>query len=150
MACGPGEQIAVDIKFSDYAGKFVLHCHVLEREDDGMMTQFQTVRAAPLPLAHSPARSRSSPPQDHRRWRDPAVTASPSGAERPALSNPQFTASMKLLSLSSTSVKVTTTICVSTGHPKPPPRSAAMPIPGPSVPSVAETLFGLKGRPLRQ
>lgn len=42
----PGEEVVVDIKFSDYVGKFVLHCHVLEHEDDGMMTQFQTVAPA--------------------------------------------------------------------------------------------------------
>ena len=40
---GPGEEVVVDVKFTDYEGRFVIHCHVLEHEDDGMMTQFQTV-----------------------------------------------------------------------------------------------------------
>jgi spore coat protein A len=39
----PGEEVVVDIPFSDYAGTFIMHCHVLEHEDDGMMTQFQTL-----------------------------------------------------------------------------------------------------------
>jgi hypothetical protein len=41
---GPGDEVVVDIPFSGYLGKFVFHCHVLEHEDDGMMTQFRTVR----------------------------------------------------------------------------------------------------------
>jgi len=45
----PGEEVVVDVKFTDYAGKFVLHCHVLEHEDDGMMTQFETVQAVAAP-----------------------------------------------------------------------------------------------------
>ncbi len=43
---GPGEEVVVDIPFTDYPGTFIMHCHVLEHEDDGMMTQFQTVRPA--------------------------------------------------------------------------------------------------------
>ncbi|MEJ7894660.1 MAG: multicopper oxidase family protein [Solirubrobacteraceae bacterium] len=39
----PGEEVVVDIPFSDYSGKFIMHCHVLEHEDDGMMTQFETL-----------------------------------------------------------------------------------------------------------
>ena len=45
----PGEEVVVDIPFTDYAGTFIIHCHVLEHEDDGMMTQFRTVSAPPLP-----------------------------------------------------------------------------------------------------
>jgi FtsP/CotA-like multicopper oxidase with cupredoxin domain len=40
----PGDEVVVDITFSDYVGTFIFHCHVLEHEDDAMMTQFQTVR----------------------------------------------------------------------------------------------------------
>ncbi len=40
----PGEEVVVDIPFSDYTGTFIMHCHVLEHEDDGMMSQFRTVR----------------------------------------------------------------------------------------------------------
>ena len=53
----PGEEVVVDIPFTDYTGTFIMHCHVLEHEDDGMMTQFQTLpgRAAdPHPPGHSP------------------------------------------------------------------------------------------------
>ena len=51
----PGEEVVVDIPFSDYAGKFVIHCHVLEHEDDGMMTQFQTAKAPSKPSYPRPS-----------------------------------------------------------------------------------------------
>ncbi|MFP5361196.1 MAG: multicopper oxidase family protein [Thermoleophilia bacterium] len=47
----PGEEVVIDIKFTDYVGKFIFHCHMLEHEDDAMMTQFQTVRPAAPPVA---------------------------------------------------------------------------------------------------
>jgi FtsP/CotA-like multicopper oxidase with cupredoxin domain len=31
-------------QISDYTGKFVLHCHMLDHEDHGLMTQFQVVK----------------------------------------------------------------------------------------------------------
>ncbi len=40
----PGERILVAGHFSDYTGKFVLHCHMLDHEDHGLMSQFQVVR----------------------------------------------------------------------------------------------------------
>ncbi len=51
----PGEEVVVDIPFSDYAGKFVMHCHVLEHEDDGMMTQFKTLPSPSAPHNPPPA-----------------------------------------------------------------------------------------------
>ncbi len=40
----PGEKLLVAGHFSDYTGKFVLHCHMLDHEDHGLMTQFQVVK----------------------------------------------------------------------------------------------------------
>jgi FtsP/CotA-like multicopper oxidase with cupredoxin domain len=40
----PGERILVAGHFSDYTGKFVIHCHMLDHEDHGLMTQFEVVR----------------------------------------------------------------------------------------------------------
>jgi FtsP/CotA-like multicopper oxidase with cupredoxin domain len=40
----PGERILVAGHFSDHAGKFVIHCHMLDHEDHGLMSQFQVVR----------------------------------------------------------------------------------------------------------
>lgn len=42
---GPGETVEVKMKFSGHPGNFMLHCHILEHEDDGMMTQFEVVPA---------------------------------------------------------------------------------------------------------
>ncbi|MFN7985183.1 MAG: multicopper oxidase domain-containing protein [Vicinamibacterales bacterium] len=33
----PGETVRVQVTFSDYAGLFLYHCHILEHEDMGMM-----------------------------------------------------------------------------------------------------------------
>ena len=39
----PGEKVRVIMTFSGYKGKFVMHCHNLEHEDDGMMLQFEVI-----------------------------------------------------------------------------------------------------------
>jgi hypothetical protein len=39
----PGETLALKLKFTDHTGIYMLHCHILEHEDDGMMTQFEVV-----------------------------------------------------------------------------------------------------------
>jgi spore coat protein A len=46
----PGETLEVKLKFTDHTGMYMLHCHMMEHEDDGMMTQFEVVRpTAPRP-----------------------------------------------------------------------------------------------------
>jgi spore coat protein A len=53
----PGEVLEVKLKFTDHTGMYMLHCHMLEHEDDGMMTQFEVVvRGNPTP------RPRPTPP----------------------------------------------------------------------------------------
>ena len=42
----PGERIRVAGHFADYTGKFVIHCHMLDHEDHGLMAQFEVVGAA--------------------------------------------------------------------------------------------------------
>lgn len=37
----PGERIVVAGRLVDYAGKFVVHCHMLDHEDHGLMSQFR-------------------------------------------------------------------------------------------------------------
>ncbi|GAB3179517.1 multicopper oxidase family protein [Telluribacter humicola] len=37
----PGEIVKIQMTFADHAGRFVVHCHNLEHEDDGMMLQFE-------------------------------------------------------------------------------------------------------------
>jgi len=51
-AVGPGETLELKMKFTDHVGKYMLHCHILEHEDDGMMTQFEVV-APPLTSAQT-------------------------------------------------------------------------------------------------
>jgi FtsP/CotA-like multicopper oxidase with cupredoxin domain len=40
---GPGETLELKLKFTDHLGKYMFHCHILEHEDDGMMSQFEVV-----------------------------------------------------------------------------------------------------------
>jgi spore coat protein A len=39
----PNEVVVVAGHFSDYTGKFVIHCHMLDHEDHGLMSQFEVV-----------------------------------------------------------------------------------------------------------
>ena len=39
----PGERIKVLLRFADFTGLFVFHCHNLEHEDAGLMRNFQVV-----------------------------------------------------------------------------------------------------------
>jgi spore coat protein A, manganese oxidase len=40
----PNEKILLAGHFSDYVGKFAVHCHMLDHEDHGLMSQFEVVR----------------------------------------------------------------------------------------------------------
>ena len=40
---GPGDEVDVRIKFSDFRGRYVFHCHNIEHEDMAMMARFDTV-----------------------------------------------------------------------------------------------------------
>jgi uncharacterized cupredoxin-like copper-binding protein len=40
----PGESVTVAAKFTDYTGVFMIHCHMLDHEDHGMMAQFAVVK----------------------------------------------------------------------------------------------------------
>jgi FtsP/CotA-like multicopper oxidase with cupredoxin domain/plastocyanin len=37
----PGESIVVAARFTDYTGMFMIHCHMLDHEDHGLMAQFR-------------------------------------------------------------------------------------------------------------
>ena len=41
----PNERLLVAGRFVDYTGKFLIHCHMLDHEDHGLMGQFQVVEA---------------------------------------------------------------------------------------------------------
>ena len=40
---GDGETVDVLIRFTGFTGEYLLHCHKLEHEDNGMMTNFVVV-----------------------------------------------------------------------------------------------------------
>jgi FtsP/CotA-like multicopper oxidase with cupredoxin domain/plastocyanin len=40
----PGETVLVAAKFTDFTGDFMVHCHMLDHEDDSMMATFRVVR----------------------------------------------------------------------------------------------------------
>jgi FtsP/CotA-like multicopper oxidase with cupredoxin domain len=37
----PGQEVTVVMRFDDYPGLFLYHCHILEHEDQGMMRNFE-------------------------------------------------------------------------------------------------------------
>jgi len=39
----PGDRVLVAGHFADYTGKYAIHCHMLDHEDHGLMTQFEVV-----------------------------------------------------------------------------------------------------------
>jgi FtsP/CotA-like multicopper oxidase with cupredoxin domain len=39
----PGEVVEVAARFTDYTGPFMIHCHMLDHEDHGMMARFDVV-----------------------------------------------------------------------------------------------------------
>ena len=45
----PGEVLELKLRFTDHVGMYMLHCHMVEHEDDGMMTQFEVIRGNPTP-----------------------------------------------------------------------------------------------------
>jgi FtsP/CotA-like multicopper oxidase with cupredoxin domain len=48
----PGESIVVAAKFTDYTGPFMIHCHMLDHEDHGLMADFDVEPAGtPAPAA---------------------------------------------------------------------------------------------------
>lgn len=59
----PGDTVEVKLKFTDHTGMYMLHCHMLEHEDDGMMTQFEVVapRGTPTPRPRPSPRPRPTP-----------------------------------------------------------------------------------------
>jgi FtsP/CotA-like multicopper oxidase with cupredoxin domain len=40
----PGESVVVAARFTDFTGDFMIHCHMLDHEDDGMMATFKVVK----------------------------------------------------------------------------------------------------------
>ncbi len=55
VAVYPSEITRVIARFTDYAGKYPYHCHVLEHEDHEMMRQFETLACAlPAPAITAP------------------------------------------------------------------------------------------------
>jgi FtsP/CotA-like multicopper oxidase with cupredoxin domain len=60
----PGETVEVAAHFTDYTGVFMLHCHMLNHEDDGMMAQFAVVKphTTALPTGYFLGSKRAHPP----------------------------------------------------------------------------------------
>ena len=39
----PGKDVVIRMRFTDFTGKFVFHCHILNHEDNGMMAVVEVV-----------------------------------------------------------------------------------------------------------
>jgi spore coat protein A len=51
----PGDVVDVAATMTDYLGPFLIHCHMLDHEDHGMMATFQVVRPASNAAPHHPS-----------------------------------------------------------------------------------------------
>ncbi len=51
----PQGRVSLLVKFTDYAGRYLLHCHNLEHEDDGMMLNFRVSTPTGVEDEPSPA-----------------------------------------------------------------------------------------------
>ena len=51
----PGEVVVAGSRFSDNTGVFMIHCHMLNHEDHGMMTTFEVVGSGSPPKSADPA-----------------------------------------------------------------------------------------------
>jgi FtsP/CotA-like multicopper oxidase with cupredoxin domain len=40
----PDRDVVIRTRFTDFPGKFVFHCHILNHEDNGMMAVAEVVR----------------------------------------------------------------------------------------------------------
>jgi hypothetical protein len=47
VAVGPDETVRVIVRFTDYSGLYMVHCHNLEHEDNAMMAQFRVMPPHP-------------------------------------------------------------------------------------------------------
>jgi uncharacterized cupredoxin-like copper-binding protein len=90
----PGESVEVAARFTDYTGVFMIHCHMLDHEDHGMMAQFAVVKRGTTALpagyyldrtasAASPTAMDMGPMVEP--MADPSTVASPVPTAEPAV-----------------------------------------------------------------
>jgi len=83
----PGDIVLIAAKLTDHLGRFMLHCHMLQHEDHGMMTGFEVVRPGTgdggLP-GLGPALERSIPDPVHRAQVRRVIDAARDGLPAPA------------------------------------------------------------------
>jgi FtsP/CotA-like multicopper oxidase with cupredoxin domain len=54
----PHDRVLVAGRFADHTGKFVIHCHMLDHEDHGLMGQFEVVKSKADQPSHDPVARR--------------------------------------------------------------------------------------------
>ena len=57
----PGDSVEVAAKLTDYLGEFMIHCHMLDHEDHGMMTNFEVVKPGTTLAAPPPSSPHARP-----------------------------------------------------------------------------------------
>lgn len=80
----PGEVLVAGTKFSDHLGVFMIHCHMLNHEDHGMMTTFEVVKNGSTPPAMSAHRLLERTLHDPVHRRDVQGVVAAASAGRPA------------------------------------------------------------------
>ena len=62
VRCPPGQVTRIIMRFGDFAGRYVWHCHILEHEDNEMMRPFDVIGTRPISRVH---------PTDEHTHKDP-------------------------------------------------------------------------------
>ena len=61
----PGDTVNIYTQYLDYTGKFVMHCHILDHEDLGMMEVIQVVDRLPVEHPHDDGTPNNPPGRRH-------------------------------------------------------------------------------------
>ena len=50
LEVSPGEIVEIAVRFTNYSGRYMYHCHILEHEDRDMMRPFVTMAPELMPF----------------------------------------------------------------------------------------------------
>ena len=128
----PGDTVEILIKFSDYTGRFIIHCHLLEHEDDSMMAQFEVV----APATPSPTSTATSTPTP-----SPTAVANATDTPTPITLTPTLVASSTSTQSPTSTPSRTSTATVTLTPTQTPTVSCPSPTPTTAAISIVDFAF---------
>lgn len=122
---GQGQAVTVKLKFSDFVGEYLIHCHILEHEDGGMMSNFEVISedGTPTPTVppatQTPTPSATASPTTAPPTPTPTSTptAVPTSTNTPSVNTPTPTGTPSVNDIDADGVPNATDNCVSVPNP---------------------------------